>query len=58
MQLIVDAKKCTGSLECIKTCPQKAITLVEGKAVIDQAKCDGDGICIPACPNGAIQPSE
>lgn len=58
MKLIVDAKKCAGSLECIKVCPQKAITLVNGKAVIDQAKCDGDGICIPACPNGAIQPAE
>ncbi len=56
MKLIVDPNKCCGSLECIKTCPQKAIALVTGKAVIDPAKCDGDGICIPACPNGAIQP--
>jgi heterodisulfide reductase subunit A-like polyferredoxin len=56
MKIIVDQEKCRGSLECIKTCPQKAISLVNGKAVIDPAKCDGDGICIPACPNGAIQP--
>jgi NAD-dependent dihydropyrimidine dehydrogenase PreA subunit len=58
MKLIVNPEKCQGSLECIKTCPRKAITLVEGKAVIDPAKCDGDGICIPACPNGAIQPAD
>ncbi|MBN2105944.1 MAG: 4Fe-4S binding protein [Deltaproteobacteria bacterium] len=56
MKIIVDPKKCRGSLECIKICPQQAIKLVNGKAVIDQTKCDGDGICIPACPNGAIQP--
>jgi NAD-dependent dihydropyrimidine dehydrogenase PreA subunit len=58
MKIIIDQEKCQGSLECIKTCPQKAITLVDGKAVIDPAKCDGDGICIPACPNGAIQPAD
>jgi NAD-dependent dihydropyrimidine dehydrogenase PreA subunit len=56
MKIIIDQEKCQGSLECIKTCPQKAISLVNGKAVIDHAKCDGDGICIPACPNNAIQP--
>ena len=58
MKLVIDQSKCTGSLECVKTCPQKAITLVNGKAVIDMKKCDGDGICIAACPNGAVQPSE
>jgi len=58
MKIIIDQEKCRGSLECIKICPRKAITLVGGKAVIDHAKCDGDGICIPACPNGAIQPAD
>jgi heterodisulfide reductase subunit A-like polyferredoxin len=58
MKIIVDQEKCRGSRECIKTCPQKAITLVNGKAVIDPAKCDGDGICIAACPNSAIQPED
>ncbi len=58
MKIIIDQTKCRGSLECIKTCPRKAIRLENGKAVIDQAKCDGDGICIPACPNGAIEPVE
>ena len=58
MKIIIDEKKCRGSLECVKTCPQKAIRLVNGKAVIDPAKCDGDGICIPACPNGSIEPVE
>ena len=52
--IIVDHTKCTGSGECIKVCPLKAISLAAGKAVIDLEKCDLDGICIPACPNSAI----
>ena len=58
MKLSVDSLKCVGSGECIKVCPQKAITIVNGRAVIDLQKCDFDGICIPACPNSAINYEE
>ncbi len=58
MKIIIDQDRCKGSQECIKTCPQKAISLVNGKAVIDREKCDGDGICIAACPNSAITAEE
>lgn len=59
MQLItIDSQKCSGSGECIKICPEQAISLVNGKAVIDHQKCDLDGICIPACPNNAIELEE
>lgn len=58
MKIIVDQNACRGSGECVKVCPQQAISLEEGKALIDQKKCDGDGICIPACPNGAILPED
>lgn len=54
MKIVVDGKKCRASGECIKACPEKAISLVDGVAWIDPAKCDLDGICIPACPHGAI----
>ena len=54
MKIVIDKQKCKGSGECIKACPEKAISLVEGKAVIDDTKCDADGICIPACVNSAI----
>ncbi|MBN1957116.1 MAG: 4Fe-4S binding protein [Desulfuromonadales bacterium] len=54
MQIIIDQNLCCGSGECIKICPEKAITLVDGKAVLDAAKCDSDGLCIPVCPKGAI----
>ena len=55
MRITINQEKCMGSAECIKVCPEKAISIVDGKAVLDNAKCDQDGICIPACPNGAIQ---
>ncbi len=58
MSIVIDAKKCRGSGECAKVCPEKAITLASGKAVLDPKKCDGDGICIPACPHGAIRPAD
>ena len=58
MKIVVNRSLCCGSGECIKVCPQGAITLEEGKAVIDHALCDLDGICIPACPYGAIDFSE
>jgi len=54
MKLYIDSSKCTGSGECMKVCPHKAITLVNGRAVIDVQICDLDGICIPACPHSAI----
>ena len=58
MKILVDAKKCKGSGECIKACPGDAIRLEEGRAVIDHDRCDLDGICIPACPHAALSFSE
>ncbi len=54
-KIVIDNQKCRLSGECVKVCPQKAITIKEGKTIIDYAKCDADGICIPACPEGALQ---
>ena len=54
MKLVIDPKKCNASGACIKTCPENAISLVDGVAQIDENRCDLDGICIPACPNQAI----
>jgi Fe-S-cluster-containing hydrogenase component 2 len=58
MKIIIDPAKCKGSGECIKVCPEKAITKVNGIAILDESKCDLDGICIPACPHEAISFSE
>ncbi len=54
MRIVIDGGLCCGSGECIKACPEKAITLVDGKAVVDEERCDLDGLCIPACPKGAV----
>lgn len=58
MKIIIDPAKCQGSGECIKVCPEKAISMQNGVAVLDESKCDLDGICIPACPHAAISFSE
>ena len=55
MRVFIDPKKCRLSGECMKVCPEKAISVKDGKAVIDDKKCDLDGICIPACPEGAVR---
>lgn len=55
MRIIIDQNLCCGSAECIEICQEKAISLVNGKAVVDDSKCDLDGLCIPACPKGAIE---
>ena len=53
-KIIIDQQKCKMSGECIKACPEKAITVVNGNVTIDYDKCDLDGICIAACPHQAI----
>lgn len=51
-------KKCTsgclGLGDCIKVCPQGAISIKGGIAVVDERKCVGCGICVRECPNGLI----
>ncbi|MCG7844233.1 MAG: DUF362 domain-containing protein [Methanomassiliicoccales archaeon] len=52
----VDSKKCVGCGQCIKNCPEQAISLdAKKKAVIDQQKCVGCGQCVAVCRYGAPQ---
>ena len=55
MKIIINPDKCKLSGECIKVCPQKAISVKDGKSVIDYERCDADGMCVPACPQDAIK---
>ncbi|NIQ95818.1 MAG: ferredoxin, partial [Desulfuromonadales bacterium] len=50
--------KCCGSGECVKVCPENAISIIDGLAVVDHDKCDLDGLCIPACPYDAVSHEE
>ncbi len=52
---VIDAAKCCGSGACITACPEKAIGLIDGKAVlVNPTHCIGHGACLPACPMKAI----
>ncbi|MBQ0052578.1 MAG: 4Fe-4S dicluster domain-containing protein [Treponema sp.] len=48
-----DKKICTGYGDCIKKCPQTAITIKETIEINEQL-CNGCGKCIEACPEGLI----
>lgn len=46
---------CQGCGTCVETCPNYALTLVDGKAVLDRSKCLLCGYCAPVCPQFAIR---
>lgn len=52
---IIDPVRCCGSGACVKACPEKALSIIKGKAVLtDPAHCIGHGACQAACPTEAI----
>lgn len=52
---VIDPVRCCGSGACVKACPEKALSIIKGKAVLtDPAHCIGHGACLAACPTEAI----
>lgn len=52
----IDLSRCCGSGACVKACPEKALSIVNGKAMLtDPTHCIGHGACLTACPVDAIQ---
>ena len=51
-----DSELCRGCKKCAvaESCPTKAVSVVNGKAVIDTSKCTSCGVCIGKCPFGAV----
>jgi uncharacterized protein len=47
-------EKCIGCGECVKICPVKALTLVNGKSVLDRGTCIGCASCMAVCPTMAL----
>lgn len=47
--------QCIGCMECVKTCPNKALTASEEGIIIDREKCMACGKCIDNCPSGALE---
>lgn len=51
-ELQYDKEKCLGCGACARVCPQKAISMVEGKPVLDKSLCSLCGKCEVYCPEG------
>ncbi len=51
-----DSELCRGCKKCavLESCPSRAVSLVDGKAVIDETECTNCGVCIGKCPFGAV----
>ena len=53
---IIDPDLCGVCGDCVKACPEKALSVnTEGTLIlVDRAKCNGAGKCEEVCPNDAI----
>ena len=45
---------CLGYGDCVKVCPEGAISVKDRIAVVDINKCIGCGLCVKECPNALI----
>ena len=53
--ILIDEEKCNGCGQCILSCAEGALALVNGKAkVVSEVFCDGLGACIGGCPVDAL----
>jgi ferredoxin len=51
----IDEEKCDGCGDCVPSCAEGAIRIINGKAkVVSETYCDGFGACLGECPQGAI----
>lgn len=46
---------CIGCGTCVNTCPNAALSLVDGKAQVDRSSCILCGYCNPVCPEFALR---
>jgi len=53
--VLIDEAKCDGCGECVTSCAEGAIAVIDGKArLVSEIYCDGLGACLGHCPQGAI----
>ena len=51
----IDEELCDGCGECIPSCAEGALQIIDGKArVVQDRYCDGLGACLGECPNNAL----
>ncbi len=52
----IDEQLCDGCGQCVPSCAEGALELVDGKArIIADRLCDGLGACLGECPTGALK---
>jgi Pyruvate/2-oxoacid:ferredoxin oxidoreductase delta subunit len=52
----IDEELCNGCGDCVPSCAEEAIAIVDGKArVISDKYCDGLGACLNECPQDALR---
>lgn len=52
----IDETLCNGCGECVPSCAEGAIRIVNGKArLVAEKHCDGLGACLGECPTGALK---
>ncbi|HMK50079.1 MAG TPA: 4Fe-4S dicluster domain-containing protein [Thermodesulfovibrionales bacterium] len=57
--ITIDKALCDGCGNCVSTCSEGALQLIEGKAtLVKEDFCDGFGDCIGECPTGALKIEE
>ncbi|HBF34711.1 TPA: 4Fe-4S ferredoxin [Candidatus Sumerlaeota bacterium] len=55
----IDEAKCNGCGQCVPSCAEGAIQIIEGKArLVKEIYCDGLGACLGKCPLDAISVEE
>ena len=53
--ILIDEEKCNGCGQCVPSCAEGALEIVNGKArLVAERYCDGLGACLGHCPTGAL----
>ncbi len=57
--ITVDEELCDGCGNCVSTCSEGALQIIDGKArLVKEDFCDGFGDCMGECPTGALKIEE
>ena len=57
--IVIDEEKCNGCGDCVPSCEEGAIQIIDGKArLVSDIMCDGLGACLGYCPEDAISIEE